>query len=216
MSAVNSVQKAKTEKRVSQSQWVIPSEILNALSCFLVIAPKCIFSLFVKSLSLWIQVSFQYFKLVKLRVGFLCQGRGEGGNEKLRCVCFENEYQECRDQWAGCYFSQVARQTDCLHLRLLNSIHQPIRAQMHVALTNQRSGLLGSPGDMCECWHWVDMEVWGVMAILTVNTALPGPRLVRCQQHWPLIGGYLCLSHGSLECIHGPALLWSVVSSPAK
>ena len=92
----------------------------------------------------------------------MCQGRGEGGNEKLRCVCFENEYQECRDHWAICYFSKVACQTDCLHLRLLNSIHQPIRSQMHVALTNQRSGLLGSPGLMCECWHWVDMEVWGV------------------------------------------------------
>ena len=145
----------------------------------------------------------------------MCQGRGEGGNEKLRCVCFGNEYQECRDHWAGCYFSKVTCQTDCLHLRLLNSIHQPIRSQMHVALTNQRSGLLGSPGLMCECWHWVDMEVWGVMTILTVNTALPGPRLVRCQHPWPLIGWSLCLSHGSLECIHGPRIVMErgVISS---
>ena len=128
----------KSSESVSESEWVGTLKDFVLFSHFSWLYPSVSFcKIFESEISSQSNISNWWYW------GSESCARGEGGNEKLRWVCFENEYQECWDQWAGCYFSKVACQTyswsGCLHLRLLNITNQPIRAQIHVASSNQRS-----------------------------------------------------------------------------
>ena len=90
-------------------------------------------------------------------------GEREGLTLRHVEVCvIENEYQECRDQCAGCYFSKVPCQNDtwsgCLHLGLLNiTNHWALRCMQHSPIRGQADLVSGVKVDTARIWR---CEVW--------------------------------------------------------